>query len=313
MVVDQRYAGSANTPTVTATYVLDRWAGYLSQASKFSIQQVSDGPTGFTKSLKVTSTSAYTVLTGDFFTIEQVIEGYNSADLGWGASGAQTVTVSFWVKSSLTGTFGGALYNNGTNTYANTFSYTIIAANTWEYKTVTIVGPTSSTWSTTNTGAINVCFSLGMGSTYSTSAGSWGSTTGRSVGGSTNVISTNGATFYITGVQLEVGTKATPYEMQIYSDQLAQCMRYYYKQDTIITWFFPINNVNVYKACNYIFPVTMRAAPTCVIIGGGTDGSFNPGFPAVGTTTKDQAQLRGDTTTSAAYSSFTGFTADAEL
>jgi hypothetical protein len=276
MLIDQRNAGASVTPTVTATYTLDRWGAYLSQSSKYSVQQVSDGPTGFTKSLKVTSLSAYTVLSTDFFSIEEVIEGYNVADLGWGASGAATVTLSFWVKSSLTGTFGGALYNNATNSYANTFSYTISAANTWEQKTVTVTGPTASTWNTTNGGAINVCFSVGMGSNYQTAAGSWGSTTGRSVSGAVNVVSTNAATWQVTGVQLEVGTKATPYEMQIYSDQLAQCQRYYSKSYDITT--VPGTVTNNGAAWNYVaqtasigdigvsipLKTTMRTAPTVV-------------------------------------------------
>ena len=259
MVVDQRNAGASVTPTASNTYTLDRWGAYLSQSSKYSVQQVSDGPTGFTKSLKVTSLSAYTVLATDFFSIEEVIEGYNVADLGWGASGAATVTLSFWVKSSLTGTFGGALYNRAINSYANTFSYTISAANTWEQKTVTITGPTASTWNTTNSGAINVSFSVGMGSNYQAAAGSWGSTTGRSVSGAVNVVSTNAATWQVTGVQLEVGTKATPYEMQIYSDQLAQCQRYCYVATLGAGGY---GNGGATIAAYNGYAVTMRATPT---------------------------------------------------
>jgi hypothetical protein len=315
MLIDQRNAGASVTPTSTPTYTLDRWELNLSQPSKLSVQQNAGSvtpPAGFTKYLGITSLSAYSVSSTDNFRLDQPIEGLNLADLNWGTASAATVTVSFWVRSSLTGNFGFQLNNNaGTRSYPTT--YAINAANTWEQKTITIPGDTTGTWETGNLTGVRVGFQLGYGSSLSGAGGAWNAGSPSAVTGAVSVVSTNGATFYITGVQLEVGTKATPYEMQIYSDQLAQCMRYYYKQDTIITWFFPINNVNVYKACNYIFPVTMRAAPTCVIIGGGTDGSFNPGFPAVGTTTKDQAQLRGDTTTSAAYSSFTGFTADAEL
>ena len=315
MLIDQRYAGSANTPSDGA-YVVDRWQYSLSASGKFTTQQNAGSltpPAGFTKYLGLTSNGSYSVGSTDGFGVKQRVEGYNVADLAWGTANAKTVTLSFWVYSSSTGTFGGTLFNASANRFY-IYSYTINSTATWEYKTVTIPGDTTGTWNATNDVGIEVYFSIGAGSGRATTPGSWGSTLYVAPTGQTSIVGAGtGAYWYITGVQLEVGTKATPYEMQIYSDQLAQCQRYYYKQDTIITWFFPINNINVYKACNYIFPVTMRAAPTCVISGAATDGSFQSSFPAVGSTTKNQAQLRGDTTSSSNYSSFTDFTASAEL
>jgi hypothetical protein len=318
MAIDQRNAGAQITAAnlTNETYMVDRWFYQSSQAAKFTAQQNAGSvtaATGFPNYLGMTVATAVTVGASDYFLIAQKIEGFNFADLAWGTASAKTITLSFQVYSSLTGTFGGSLINSANNR-SYPFSYTVSSANTWTSISVTIAGDTTGTWvGSTNGAGVSVRFGLGTGSTFSATAGAWTAGNYVSATGAVSVVGTNGATFYVTGVQLEVGTKATPYEIQIYSDQLAQCQRYYYKQDAIITWFFPINNVNIYKACNYIFPVTMRAAPTCVISGGATDGSFNSGFPGVGTTTKDQAQLRGDTTTTAAYASFTGFTADAEL
>ena len=223
MRVDQRAAGTV-TPTAGG-YRVDRWETTAPAASKYSVQQSSTAPTGFVNSLLITSLSAYTVGASEGFLIQQQVEGLNIADLNWGSANAQTVTISFWVRSSLTGTFGGALRNSD-NSRSYPFSYTIIAANTWEQKSVTIAGDTSGTWLTTNGSGIKAAFSFGSGATISGTAGSWASANYQSATGATSVVGTNGATFYITGVQLEVGSVATPYERQIYSEQLAQCQRY---------------------------------------------------------------------------------------
>jgi hypothetical protein len=230
MVIDQRNAGASTTPTTTATnvYNVDRWFVNISQASKFSIQQNAGSvtpPAGFTNYLGATSLSAYTAGASDYFTISQNIEGYNISDLAWGTVNAKTVTFSFWVRSSLTGTFGGSLANSASNR-SYPFTYTISSANTWEQKTVTITGETTGTWLTTNGIGINVNFSLGMGSTYSGTSGAWASAAYFSATGATSVVGTNGATFYITGVQLEQNTSATPFERRLYNQELANCQRY---------------------------------------------------------------------------------------
>ena len=227
MMIDQRNAGASVTPTNTgsSTYLLDRWKADISQASKFSVQQSSTAPAGFTNSLAVTSLSSYTVGSSEVFAITQIIEGYNVADLGWGAAGASSVTLSFWVRSSLTGTFGVVLENSA-NTRSYPATYTISAANTWEQKSITIAGDTSGTWVVNNGKGIQIKFGLGVGSTLSGAAGSWAGADYWGATGATSVVGTNGATFYITGVQLEKGSVATPFEFRPYGTELALCQRY---------------------------------------------------------------------------------------
>jgi hypothetical protein len=266
MVIDQRNAGASVTPTASA-YVLDRYRATMSQASKYSVQQSSTAPSGFVNSLLVTSASAYSLSSTDQFTVEQYVEGLNIADLGWGTASAQTVTLSFWVRSSLTGTFGGALKNSAQDR-CYPYSYTINSANTWEQKTVTIAGDTTGTWLTTNGIGIRVGFNLGTGATYQATAGAWtGTSFITAPTGATSVVSTNGATFYITGVQLEIGTSATPFERRLYNQELANCQRYYYRLFPAVTGNtfalgFASSTVAVPAALS--FPVEMRIAPTAL-------------------------------------------------
>jgi hypothetical protein len=230
MVLDQRNAGASVTATNSAPYTLDRWQSYSSTTSKFTVQQDAGAvtpPAGFTDYLGITSTSAYSVTSGDQMIIQQQIEGYNVADLAFGTASASPVTLSFWVRSSLTGTFGGALQNSAQNRNYP-FSYTISAANTWEQKSITVAGDTTGTWLTTNGKGLNVVFSLGTGSTYSATAGSWTSTASiTSATGATSVVGTSGATFYITGVQLEKGSTATSFDYRPYGTELQLCQRYF--------------------------------------------------------------------------------------
>ncbi len=227
MVIDQRNAGASVTPN--NTYTLDRWQLENSQTGKASIQQNAGSvtpPAGFTNYLGVTSLSAYSVGATDYFLLTQSIEGFNAADFAWGTANAQSATISFWVRSSLTGTFGGTV-NNSAQQRAYPFTYTISAANTWEQKTVTIPGDTSGTWLTNNGVGIRLRFNLGTGSTYSATAGAW---TGTSFifapTGAVSVVGTNGATFYITGVQLEKGSTATSFDYRPYGTELLLCQRY---------------------------------------------------------------------------------------
>jgi hypothetical protein len=269
MRVDQRNAGAEVNPAVGGTYYLDRWFATSTSASKYKIGQNAGSvtpPAGFTNYLGATSLSAYTVATTDAFGIQQRIEGLNTSDLAWGTANAKTVTLSFWVYSSLTGTFAGSIRNSaGDRSYV--FSYTINAANTWEYKTITVAGDITGTWLTTNGVGLNLYFSIGVGSNFSTTAGSWTAGNYLSPTGATSVVGTNGATFYITGVQLEVGSVATPYERQIYSDQLAQCQRYYYRQTPAATTALYGQGLNdsTTAANGFVaFPVPMRTAPTAL-------------------------------------------------
>jgi len=272
MRIDQRNAGASVTPTTDGQYTLDRWKSSLSVTSKFSVQQNAAAvtpPTGFTNYLGVTSLSAYSIGTSDYFGIRQKIEGFNVADLNWGTANAQTVTLSFWVRSSLTGTFGGTLANSAQNRNYP-FSYTIASANTWEQKTITIAGDTSGTWLTTNGIGVGVQFGLGVGSTYSGTAGSWTSSLVITPTGATSVVGTNGATWYITGVQLEIGTSATPFERRLYGQELINCQRYYWQLPASNTYAAAMPMISVGQAwsstntANHTatFPVSMRTTPT---------------------------------------------------
>ena len=266
MLIDQRNAGASVT-AVDSGYTLDRWQTYSGAASKFTVQQqTSVVPTGFTNALKVTSSSAYTAAAGEAFSVNQNIEGYNVADLGFGTANAKTITISFWVYSSLTGTFGAAIRNaNASRSYP--FSYSISSANTWEQKTVTIVGDTTGTWTTTNGIGIAMSFNLGSGSNFLATANAWNSNFSVGVTGNVSVVGTSGATFYITGVQLEVGSSATPYELQIYSDQLAQCQRYYWNwaASQYVRFSIAYNDASTSAQIPIFMPVPLRATPTLVM------------------------------------------------
>jgi len=225
MRIDQRNAGASVTIT-SSSYTLDRWQATQSVSSKYSVQQVTDAPTNATHSLKATSLSAYTVGTSESFVIRQQIEGNNISHLNWGTSDAKTVTLSFWVKSSLTGTFGAIIKSNGGGrTYPVT--YDIDSANTWEQKSITIPGDTTGTWLTTNGVGIQVVFNIGTGASLSGTVNTWSSTNYNSATGATSLLATNGATLQISLVQLEVGDTATPFENRMYSQELAMCQRYY--------------------------------------------------------------------------------------
>jgi hypothetical protein len=206
-------------------YTLDRWQGLLAQASKYTVIQSATAPAGFIESLKVTSSSAYSLADGDYFDITQYVEGQNMADLAWGTASAATVTLSFYVRSSLTGTFGGSLQNNG-QARSYPFSYAISSADTWEKKSITIAGDTSGTWLTTNGRGIQLNFSLGTGATFSGSAGSWAGANYLGTTSTVSVVGTNAATWYVTGVQLEKGSTATEFEHRSYGEELALCHTY---------------------------------------------------------------------------------------
>jgi hypothetical protein len=227
MKIDQRNAGASVTPA-NGAYLLDRYQVIRTQASKFSAPLVTDAPVGFTNSMRITSLSAYSVVASDIFHVMQKIEGFNVYDLAWGTASAQSVTVSFWAKSSLTGTFGGSLVNSAEDR-SYPFTYTISSANTWEYKTVTVAGDTTGTWLTNNGIGIRCHFTIGVGSNYTATAGAWTAGAKFAPTGATSVVGTSGATLYITGVQLEAGTTATPFEHRMYSQELAMCQRYYEK------------------------------------------------------------------------------------
>jgi hypothetical protein len=281
MVIDQRNAGAS----VTVGYPVDRFPLTVTQASKFTAQQNAGSitpPAGFGNYLGITSSSAYSVLTGDTFLFAQAIEGFNTSDLGFGTASAATVTLSFRVYSSLTGTFGGALTNSATNR-SYPFSYSIPTANTWTTISVTIAGDTSGTWvGATNGIGLVVRFGLGSGATYSGTAGAWAAGNLVQPTGTVSVVGTNGATFYITGVQLEKGSTATSFDYRPYTTELQLCQRYLpaYRATTG-NWRLPAAAVcgatnQIYATV--IFPVTTRVKPTGITVSaaanfnGGVDG-----------------------------------------
>jgi len=257
MVISQRNGTSSITANDGSIFT-DRFSFADSVDAKFTGQQSSTAPTGFINSLLLTSSSAYSISSSDYFVLNQNIEGLNVADLAWGTASASTVTLSFWVRSSLTGTFGGVI-NNSANDRSYAYTYTINSANTFEYKTVTIAGDTTGTWLTTNGLGIRVRWGLGVGSTRSTTAGSWNSGLYLSATGATSVVGTNGATFYITGVQLEKGSTATSFDYRPYSTELQLCQRYYQVGSSgAVGKFTSTTNLGY----GIVFPIPMRSTPT---------------------------------------------------
>jgi hypothetical protein len=205
MRIDQRNAGAAVTLTAGGIYTVDRWQGVENTDGAMTALRYEDVLAGFVTSVKCTTTTADgSLASSQNVQFRQAIEGLNVADLGWGTANAKTITLSFWVRSSLTGTFGGSLRNSAVNR-SYPFTYAISVADTWEYKTVTIAGDTSGTWLTTTSTGIILTFSLGAGTDFSGTAGAWAGANNTSATGAVSVIGTLNATWYITGVQLEVG------------------------------------------------------------------------------------------------------------
>jgi hypothetical protein len=260
MQIDQRNASASVTPTSDSTYTLDRWICRLSQSSKFSVQQSSSAPSNFTNSLKVTSLSSYSVGANDYFSLGQRIEGYSISDLGFGTSSAKVLTFSFWVNSNLTGTFSGGVANNG---YARcfAFTYTVNAANTWEQKFITIAGDSTGTWLTTNGIGLLVQFSLGSGTNFSDATVNGWSNANPAIQNTNSVVGTNGATLYITGVQLEKGNIATSFDVRPYGTELALCQRYYFVSNSKRSLATVFNSTDM-QASTISFPVSMRTNPT---------------------------------------------------
>jgi hypothetical protein len=288
MVIDQRNAGASVTPT-SGNYTLDRWQCFQSSASKYSVQQNAGSvtpPVGFTNYLGATSLAATSLSANSYYIIEHKIEGYNTADLDWGTANAKTVTLSFWVRSSLTGTFGAAILNyNNTRSYP--FSYAISAANTWEQKSVTIAGDTSGDWNKTNNVGLYINFGLGVGTDFSGTAGSWSGNQYWATTGAVSVVGTNGATWYVTGVQLEVGSTATSFDYRPYGTELALCQRYainYRSVDggTFMRYGSGFATGTTTLEINVPFPVQMRTNPSLSVTATASDyaiyvaGGVNP-------------------------------------
>jgi hypothetical protein len=277
MMIDQRNVGASVTLNSVGIYTVDRWQGVEDTDGAMTGQQSSTAPTGFVNSLICTTTTADTSLSAtQYAVVLQKIEGTNISDLAWGTANAKTVTLSFWVRSSLTGTFGGSLTNNALNR-SYPFTYTISAANTWEQKFITIPGDTSGTWLTNTETGIQLNLGLGVGSTYSGTAGSWAGSLFLSATSAVSVIGTLNATWYITGVQLEVGSTATSFDYRSYGTELNLCLRYFEKSAEPATAINSANDAtflvtNLYNNivnnsyyADVIYKVIKRAAPTVTL------------------------------------------------
>jgi hypothetical protein len=266
MRIDQRNAGASVTVNSTIlVYPVDRFFGQgQSTDGVFTLQQSSTAPTGFTNSVVATVTTAdASVGATQFYLFGHRIEGFNVSDLGWGTANAKPITISFWTRSSLTGTFGGVVTNNAFDR-SYPFTYSISVADTWEYKTVTIAGDTSGTWLTTNGVGVRLFWGLGVGPDRSGTAGAWAGAQYFSATGAVSVIGTLNATWYVTGVQLEVGSVATPFERRPYGTELALCQRYFqtYTQPPLRGVF---NATTQMGRAGMVLPVVMRAAPTATV------------------------------------------------
>lgn len=277
MRISQRNVATA-TSQVHAAYNLDRFWGYSynsgNQTGKYTVAQSSTAPAGFLSSLLVTSSAATSISANDLYSIGQHIEGLNTGDLAWGTASASSITLSFWVRCSLTGTFGGIIKNQNNN-YNYPFQFTISSANTFEYKTITISGPTSGTWQTDSSTGLTLSFNLQVGTSASLSAnGTWQASGGYGATGCVNVLNTSGATFYLTGVQLEKGSTATAFDYRPVGSELQLCQRYYeksYNQEYVPGTFnvgwdgTSTNGTSFAEGPGPRFKVSKRVNPTVVI------------------------------------------------
>ena len=310
MRIDQRNAGAA--VTANPAFPVDRFAVGEDTAGAYSAQQDSSAPAGFVNSLKFTTTTADTsIAAADISFVRQFVEGTNVSDLAWGSANAKTVTLSFWVRSSLTGTFGGAIVNSAYNR-SYPFTYTISVADTWEYKTVTIPGDTSGTWLTTTGIGLRIYWDMGTGTDNTGTADAWVGAGNVGVDGTVAVIGTLNATWYITGVQLEAGSVATPFERRPYGTELQLAQRYYERIVSGGTLYVArVSGVQTYWIGNY--KASKRAVPTVSLPAVNTASDSTSHTPAAMNSTEYgswYATLGGSLTNN--VNSFT-FVADAEL
>ena len=272
MRIDQRNGGTTVTLTSSSVYTLDRFSGVAGGNGAIDVQQVADAPAGFNNSLKCTVSTADTNLQNEEYFIIQNIEGYNFADFNFGTANAETITISFWVKASVAGSYGFSIKNSGTTrTYPTSYAISAGELNTWVKKTITISGDTSGTWDKNDGVGLEVHFNLGSGSAFKGTANTWSSNNYSAATGSLNWISTSAATFYITGLQVELGTVATPFERRSYGQELALCQRYY-QTGNFKFWGYTIANAAFGGTIS--FSTQMRTNPS-VSTPGAVGGNFS--------------------------------------
>jgi hypothetical protein len=281
-LIDQRNSGASSTPTVDPTRTIDRWKVNIIGSGRCLVGQnlgAFASPAGFTSyyGMKVTTTTS--VGANDYFFFSQVVEGVNAIDWQWGTANAKTVTLSFWVQSSLTGTAGGFVRNAGSSAsnYSRSYPFTFTINNvlTWEYKTVTIPGDTGTPWYTTQTDGVEFGIELWNGSTYQASPGAWaaGNYTGPS-GGTINYAGTLNSVMNITGVQIELGNVATQFERRLYNFELAACQRYY---EPTIARLGGYNTTGNYLRSSVYFNTKKRAAASPIFTVISTPETVNMG------------------------------------
>jgi len=271
MTVDQRNSGSA-VAAPHNTYTLDRLNVYQSGDAAYSVQQVSDVvPDGFTNSAKIACTTADTNGFGatDYYMLTYNFEYNQIRSLEFGTSSAKQVTLSFYVRSNLTGTFSGAL-ESGDGGRHYVFEYTINSANTFERKSITIPGDTSGTWTGTyNARGMKIRLALALGADYDGTAGTWGTDESYGSTNQTNFVSSTSNVFYISGLQFEEGDTATPFEHEDYATTLRKCKRYYELLDTTV---YPTNYSTV-SLGNFFWTEQKRVEPTLSV--DSNSGGFN--------------------------------------
>jgi hypothetical protein len=311
MRFDQRHLGNNSLPT-TSVYVIDRWKYTTNISSKLTFKQLNGvqsdasnyesggSPTNFSNSLKITTTTAYTSSSTDYLVLEHRIEGFNLADLNWGTANAKPVTLSFWMKSSLTGSHSGCIENfDGSRTYAYTF--TVNQANTWEQKTITVPGSTDGSWIKTNELGMYIKFNLGSGSSRLTgTTNSWITSVADGVTGSVNLAANSGATFYLTGVQLEVGSTASTFDYVDFATELQRCQRYCVAFDNrtvnnisgggMTYYHFGLGSWSATTSAfiNMKWPVQMRGQPSLYSNSAGNTFFVDPGVTNFTNVTLDQ-------------------------
>jgi hypothetical protein len=277
MTISQRNGTTATLITADNQYGLDRFTYRTNLTSKFTSTQSTNAPAGFYNSNQTTVTTSATPAAGEYASLKHSIEGYNSNDLAFGTANAKPVTLSFWVYSSVVGTYGGRLCNESlTQTFV--FQYTVNAANTWEQKTISAVGSTTGTWNSTTAIGLAVQFDLGSGTAFQTSTlNAWQSADAIRAAGNVQLITNSGANWYVTGVQIEVGTVATSFDFRSYGTELALCQRYYWQTDDVVYMYGYGTTPGANAISQLTCPATMRAIPTVTITNTSQGSAFGTG------------------------------------
>jgi hypothetical protein len=269
MDVDQRNNAGVGTTNTGSAYTVDRWFVQNNTATNLTYQQSTDVPNKFFKSLKISNTTALSPTASQQIIVGQNIEGFNVSDIALGTSSCLNMTLSFWIKSTTAGTYGMAVENpSGANSYIG--QYTINSANTWEYKTISVPPITSGTWNTGNSAGLGVYFDFGCGTNFEGTASTWNSSDVKRISSNVKLFQSANQSVYITGVQLEVGTIATPFERRSYGQELALCQRYYERRtfgsnDPVGAG--GANTGNTAQCwCNFHWVTEKRSSPTCSLI-----------------------------------------------